>query len=267
MELVDLEQATCTGAGALGEHNPKLADTLNARTFALAERQGLDTVMTICSTCQGVMSGVNYRLRENPQYREEINQVLREEEGLEYKGTVRITHMMWALVEEVGLDQLKKMVTNPLRGIKVAPFYGCYILRPSYVLGIDGHNHRDHYLEDIIEALGGEPVDYAGKLKCCGFPILTINPRNSVTMVATHAGDAKEKGANVMVTPCPLCHLNLDGYQPQANGVRGKDINLPVLHLPQLIGAAIGFNAKELHLKRHIIPTDSFVEMARIPRG
>ena len=266
MELVELEQATCTGAGAMGESNPKLVDTLNARTFALAEREGLDTLLTICSTCQGVMSAVNYRLREQPDYLAEINETLREE-GLEYKGTLRITHMMWALVEEVGLDELKKMVFRPLRGLKVAPFYGCYILRPRYVLGMDENPNRDTYLEQLIEAVGAEPVEYSGKLKCCGFPILTTNTDNAVTMVGNHSAEAKEKGAHVMVTPCPLCHLNLDGYQPTASHKRGQNIDLPVLHLPQMIGAAIGFNAKELQLKRHIVSTEPFIQLTGLPRG
>jgi succinate dehydrogenase / fumarate reductase cytochrome b subunit len=266
MELVELDQATCTGAGALGEHDPKLVDVLNARTFALAEREGLDTLLTICSTCQGVMSAVNYRLREQPEYLAEINETLREE-GLEYKGTLRVTHMMWALVEEVGIDHLKTMVSRPLRGVKIAPFYGCYILRPRYVLGMNEHPNRETYLEQLIEAVGAEPVDYEGKTKCCGFPILTTNNDTAVTMVGNHSSEAKEKGAHVMVTPCPLCHLNLDGYQPNASSKRGDNINLPVLHLPQMIGAALGFNETELHLKRHIISTNSFVEMSGIQRA
>lgn len=266
LDLVELEQATCTGAGVIGERNEELVDALNARTFAMAEQMGLDTIMTICSTCQGVMSSVNYRLRENPAYREKINGHLRDE-GLSYQGTVRVTHMMWAIVEELGLEKLANLVTHPLRGLKVAPFYGCYILRPRYVLGIDEQPHRREYLERIIGVLGAEAVDYSGKWKCCGFPIMTINESNGLRMVASHTLEAKQKGAHVMVTPCPLCHLNLDEFQPSASAQAGKPINLPVLHLPQLIGAAIGFNAKVLGLRRHIVSTEPFIQMTGIPRG
>lgn len=266
MELVDLEQANCTGAGVLGERNEELVDTLNARNFAIAEQLGLDTIITICSTCQGVMSGVNYKLREKPDYLAKINENLKEE-GLEYKGTIRVSHMMWAIVEELGLEELKKMVVRPLTGLRIAPFYGCYILRPRYVLGMDEHPDRDQYLEKIIEALGAEPIDYEGKLRCCGFPIMTINENNGLKMVANHTLDAKEKGAHALVTPCPLCHLNLDEFQPKAQGKAGKPINMPVLHLPQLIGTALGFNVKEMGLKRHIVSTESFIEMSGMPRG
>ena len=150
MDLVELDQANCTGAGVLGERNEELVDTLNARNFAMAEQMGLDTILTICSTCQGVMSAVNYKLREKPEYLAKINENLKEE-GLEYKGTVRVTHMMWAVVEELGLDKLSEMVVNPLTGLRIAPFYGCYILRPRYVLGMDEHPDRTQYLEKIID--------------------------------------------------------------------------------------------------------------------
>ncbi len=107
--------------------------------------------------------------------------------------------------------------------------------------------------------LGGEPVDFAGKTRCCGFPILTINERNSLTMVANHTLDAKEQGADVMVTPCPLCHLNLDGFQPKAASQRKVAIDLPIFHLPQLIGLAFGLSPKELGLQRHIVSTGKIV--------
>ncbi len=263
MDLVELDQANCTGAGVVGERNEELVDTLKARNFAMAEQMGLDTILTICSTCQGVMSAVNYKLREKPEYLAKINENLKEE-GLEYKGTVRVTHMMWAVVEELGLDKLSEMVVNPLTGLRIAPFYGCYILRPRYVLGMDEHPDRTQYLEKIIEALGAEPIDYEGKLRCCGFPIMTINQDNGLKMVANHTLEAKDKGAHALVTPCPLCHLNLDEFQPRAASKAGESIDMPVLHLPQLIGSALGFNVKEMGLKRHIISTDNFVEIAGI---
>ena len=127
---------------------------------------------------------------------------------------------------------------------------------------MDEHPDRTQYLERIIEALGAEPIDYEGKLRCCGFPIMTINQDNGLKMVANHTLEAKDKGAHALVTPCPLCHLNLDEFQPKAAGKAGESINMPVLHLPQLIGSALGFNIKEMGLKRHIVSTDNFVEIA-----
>ncbi|MBI1885346.1 MAG: CoB--CoM heterodisulfide reductase iron-sulfur subunit B family protein [Chloroflexi bacterium] len=211
LDLIELHEASCTGFGVLSEQNPELADTLNCRTFAMAEKLGLP-LMNICST--------------------------------------------WVLVEDIGLEKLRGLVKRPLAGLRVAPFYGCYILRPSTTLGIDG-KPRDTYLERVIEAVGAEPVDFYGKSKCCGFPIVTMNRINSLSMAGDHLLEARDKGADAMVTPCPLCHLNLDGQQPAAAGVKKRPIGLPVLHLPQLVGLALGIPPQELRLNRHVVSTEA----------
>lgn len=258
IELEELVGASCTGAGVLQEKSQKLGDTLNARTFAMAEQKGLP-IMTICSTCQGVMSQANYRLTRNSDYLAEVNQVLAEE-GLEYKGTVVIKHLLWILLEDIGLDKLEPLITRPLKALKVAPFYGCYILRPSWALDIEERPEREQSLEKLIELVGAEPVDFEGKSKCCGFPILTINEKNSLGMVGKHTLDAKEQGADVMVTPCPLCHLNLDAMQPKAARAQKSKIDMPILHLPQLLGLAMGMGPRELGFQRHIVSTKKSLE-------
>ena len=262
LELEVMEGAACTGAGVLQEKNQRLGDTLNARTFAMAEAMGLP-IMTICSTCQGVMSQAHKRLADDPAYMAEINELLAEE-GLEYKGEVVVKHLLWILVEDVGLDNLKSYITTPLTGMKIAPFYGCYIIRPTGALGFDEHPEREDSLERVIEILGAEVVDFAGKTRCCGFPILTINERNSIAMVANHTLDAKELGADVMVTPCPLCHLNLDGFQPKAAAQRRTTIDLPILHLPQVVGLAMGMDPKAMGLNKHIISTKKLLSKVAV---
>ena len=245
--------ASCTGAGVLQEKNLRLANTLNARTFAMAERAGLP-IMTICSTCQGVMSQANKRLVEDSSYLAEVNEVLAEED-LEYTATADPRHLLWILLEDIGLDTLKSMVVRPLTGFKVAPFYGCYIVRPSRALGFEDHPERQDSLEQVIDAVGAEVVDFPGKTLCCGFPILTTNEKASMNMIANHTLDATGRGAEAMVTPCPLCHLNLDGYQPKAAAMRRTPIDLPILHLPQLLGLALGIDPTAMRLNRHIVST------------
>ncbi len=250
IELEEIEGWSCTGAGALQESNPLLGDTLNARNFALAQRMGL-AIMTICSTCQGVMAQAKVKL-EDEEYRAEINEILAEE-GLEYTGGIEVKHMLWIMVEDIGLDHIKSLAVRSLDGVFLAPFYGCYIVRPSAALEYDEHPQRKVALELVIEALGATAVDNDGKTRCCGFPILTINEKNSLAMVAKHTGEAQDLGADAMVTPCPLCHLNLDGFQAKAAKQMGKQINVPILHLPQVIGAALGMDGPSLGLNRHII--------------
>ena len=264
LDYKPMEGASCTGSGVLQEKNQRLGDTLNARTFAMAERSGLP-LLTICSTCQGVMSQANSRLKSDPEYLAQVNEDLAEE-GLRYTGRAEPKHLLWVLVEDYGLGRLKSLVTRPLTGFKVAPFYGCYIVRPSAALGFDERPERQDSLEKVIEAVGAEVVDFAGKNLCCGFPILTINQTNSVKMVANHTVDAKDQGAAAMVTPCPLCHLNLDGYQPQAAAAARQPIDLPILHLPQMLGLALGIEPGAMRLNRHIVSTKSMLsELALTP--
>ena len=264
IELDELQDrgATCTGAGVLQEKNQFLGDVLNARTFAIAEGLGLP-IMVICSTCQGVMSQANKRLKSDAAYLAKVNEQL-SEEGLEYKGTASPRHLLWVMVEDIGIDNLKTYVRRPLSGLRLAPFYGCYIIRPSDDLEFKLYRDREDSLEKVMEALGAEPVDFPGKTRCCGFPILTINEKNSVQMVANHTSSAKQLGADALVTPCPLCHLNLDGYQPSAMKQTQQDINIPIIHLPQLVGLAMGFDPKELGLSRHIISTKKVLSKIQV---
>ena len=258
IEWVELKGASCTGAGVLQEKDRKLGDILNVRTLAMAEQLGLP-ILTICSTCQGVISQANYRVQKDAKYRDEINGYLADE-GLRYSGETTVKHLLWVLVEDIGLKRLNKMFVRELSDINFAPFYGCYIVRPSDALGFNENPERETSLEAVIEAVGGNVVDFPGKTACCGFPILLINQRNSLRMVSNHTGDARDRGADAMVTPCPLCHLNLDGYQPKARRQnRGDRADLPIIHLPQLLGLAMGMDSKKLGLGKHLVGTKSIV--------
>jgi succinate dehydrogenase / fumarate reductase cytochrome b subunit len=259
IELVELNRGNCCGAGVIAEHNQELADTLNARTFALAQQTDGVMMMNICSTCQGSQSECQQRLDANSEYRNRINDTLRSD-GLRYEKGVVNKNFLWVLVEDIGLDQLKAMVKRPLQDLKVGPFYGCYIVRPRDRLGIGSDAPRDRYLQQLIEALGGTVIDYAGAYKCCGFPIITMNKDASLKQAGTHLGDALDADADCLVTPCPLCHLNLDLQQPLAERVVGRDLGLPVLHLPQLVGLALGLDPKELGMARHVVKPTSVID-------
>src|SRR3954471_10665703 len=182
IELVEMDRANCCGAGVIAEHNQELVDTLNARTFAMA--QGVDGaagMMNICSTCQGAQSECQERLDADGGYREHINSNPSAEQlRYERDGEWWNKNFLWLLVEEIGLDALRERVVRPLEGLRVAPFYGCYIVRPTRRLGYADHPERDRYMEQVIEVLGGEPVDYAGARKCCGFPVITMNRTTSL---------------------------------------------------------------------------------------
>ena len=156
IELEELKDVGCTGAGVLPQY---LSDPINARTFAKAEAMGLP-IMTICSTCQGVMSQANYRLKADPEYRTKINKEYLSEEGLEYKGTTEVKHLLWVLFEDYGIERLKPLLRKPLKGLRVSPFYGCYIRRPPEAITPTKElNRRKNYLDELIEILGAEVAD------------------------------------------------------------------------------------------------------------
>ena len=257
LELVELDRANCCGAGVIAEHNQELADTLNARTFALA--QGVDGaagMMNICSTCQGAQSECQERLDADSAYRDHINGTLANQSlTYEKSGEWWNKNFMWLLVEEIGLDKLAAKVVRPLEGLRIAPFYGCYIVRPTQRLGFDEHPYRDKYLDHLIEVLGAESVEYAGSHKCCGFPVITMNRATSLRQAGRHLADAIDAGADCLVTPCPLCHLNLDMQQPDAAKFVERDLDVPVLHLPQMVGLALGLEPKELGMDKHVVKT------------
>jgi succinate dehydrogenase / fumarate reductase cytochrome b subunit len=260
IELVELDRASCCGAGVIAEHNQELADTLNARTFALAQQvDGAELMMNICSTCQGAQSECQERLDANTSYRDHVNETLAAE-GLTYQKGITNKHFLWLMVEEIGLDTVASKVTRPLTDLRIGPFYGCYIVRPTDRLGIDRAHPRDTYLQRLIEALGGTVVDYAGQYKCCGFPIITMNKEASLKQAGRHLGDALDAEADCLVTPCPLCHLNLDLQQPLAERVVGRPLGMPVLHLPQMVGLAFGLEPKELGLGKHVVKPTSVID-------
>jgi succinate dehydrogenase / fumarate reductase, cytochrome b subunit len=257
LDLVELDRANCCGAGVIAEHNQELADTLNARTFAMAQSvEGAVGMMNICSTCQGAQSECQERLDADTGYRETVNGTLAAE-NLRYErnGEWWNKNFMWLLVEEIGLDTLRSKVVRPLEGLRIAPFYGCYIVRPTKRLGYADHPERDQYLDYLIEALGAEPVEYAGARKCCGFPVVTMNKTTSLRQAGRHLADAIDAGADCLVTPCPLCHLNLDMQQPAASKYVERDLDVPVLHLPQMVGLALGLDPKELGMGKHVVKT------------
>ena len=270
IELVELEDATCCGAGFVQDVDYDLARVLNARTFAMAEKLGLD-ILTVCSTCQFNLDRANMEMKTNPALLAEVNGMLAEV-GMKYTGNVEIKHLLWVLVNEVGLGALQRRVKVDLSDLNVASFYGCQLIRPGTMHKYDDPD-RPEYFEKLIAALGGKPVDYEGRKKCCGFPITFVNENASMTMNAKNMVEAKEHGADIMATSCPLCHINLDMYQGRAEKVAGQRIDLPVLHLPQLVGLAIGISPERLRVKRHLVSTKEALAKvkpkvaATVPRG
>lgn len=262
IELVELKKASCCGSGTFKEDSLLLEDTVNARNIALAESLNLP-LLTHCSTCQGVIGQVDERLKEahqsNPAYLEQINGLLQKEGCSPYQGSGEVKHLLWALVGDFGLEALQERVTRKLSGLKCAAFYGCYLLRAQkHIPHDDPYNPQS--MENVFRAIGATPVDYRGRTQCCGWPLSSYATTQSFKMAGGHIQEAIAAGADCMVTPCPLCHLNLDSRQPEVERVIGEKLGLPVLHLPQLVALALGVNPEALGLERHIVSTRPVLE-------
>jgi succinate dehydrogenase cytochrome b subunit len=252
VELVEMESTTCCGAGDIHEAKPDYYLHLNARILSQAEQLGCDTLLTICNVCTLNLRQANKRLREQPEELARINENLSSVGVAAYSGEVDVRHLLWEISEGDGLERFKQIAVKSLTGLKVAPFYGCQILRPSKVLGFENPDDPQS-LERLIEACGAEPIDYDAKVKCCGFPIVLAREDVALGEAILPLSQASDAGADVMVTPCPLCHLSLDAWQNKAEKKAGRSFDMPILHLAQLLGAAAGIREDELKFKRHVV--------------
>lgn len=251
IELVAFPKFSCCGSGFVDEANELLNVALNARNLALAEGAQLD-LLTICSTCQGMLTRAKHRLTD-PVLREKVDRILAGI-GVRYSGSVRVRHLLSVLTEDIGLERIRAAVRRPLTGLKVGAFYGCHILRPQAELRSESAE-EPHAFEDLLTALGASPVLYRGRVMCCGFPILFVREPTANRIAATQIDDARAHGADAMATPCPLCHISLDSFQNRAEHEAGHPLRMPVFHLPQLVGLALGASPAELGLDRHLVPT------------
>jgi succinate dehydrogenase / fumarate reductase cytochrome b subunit len=264
LDLVELESATCTGARELRAIDPAGFYALNVRILALAEREALP-VMTICNTCTLNLLDAHAAFVSDPALAARINRQLADER-LHYSGRTRISHFLWVLHEDVGLDRLRDMVVTPLTGLSVAAFYGCHITRPpQHYAFVDSRNNVA--LERLAAVLGCQPIDYSGRTECCGFHTAAHDERVAIRLTGQHIQSARSNGASAMVTPCPLCHTVLDGFQREIEADLGARLDMPVLHLPQLVGLALGLAPEDLRLDRHMIDARAIVPAAPEPRG
>jgi succinate dehydrogenase / fumarate reductase cytochrome b subunit len=212
LDLVELESVTCCGAGDIHEAEPDYYLHLNARILAYAQAEGVDTLMTVCNVCTLNLRQANWQLKNDTELRARVNENLVAVGVPAYEKDVEVRHFLWEIAEGEGYEALKQVAHKGLKGLKIAPFYGCQILRPSKIQGFDDPNNPTS-LEAIITACGGEPVDYPAKIKCCGFPIIQAREETALGELIQPIDQAREAGADAIVTPCPLCHLSLDAWQ------------------------------------------------------
>ena len=252
-ELVELEDWTCCGASAAEATSHLLAMVLAARNLALGDRVDGDADFLVpCSACYLNLRRVEDHVNRDPELSGKINEVLKDE-GLEYKGKRKVRHLLDVLARDFDPDAIKPLVKRSLEGLTVAPYYGCQTLRP-YPDFDDPEQPRS--MEPLIEALGAEVHSWSVGSKCCGAALMSTKKEVAIELTGGILDAAR--GADCIVTVCPMCQLNLEAYQEPISKVRGEGIKIPVLYLPQLMGWAFGLTSDALKLNLNLALNDSF---------
>jgi heterodisulfide reductase subunit B2 len=248
VELQELDDWNCCGATAYMAVDETMACKLTARNLALAEKAGLQQLLAPCSACYLALNKTKHYIAESPAMREVVQQALKRA-NLSYNGNTAVRHPLDVLIHDVGLDAIKRMVKKPLKGFKVAPYYGCQIVRP-YSTFDDQVNPTT--MDQLLQAVGAEVVRYPLKTKCCGGSLTGTLPEAGLKLSYILLREAAKRGANVIATVCPLCQFNLDGYQHDMTR-QFEPVKMPVVYFTQLLGLAFGLSAKELGLQRCIV--------------
>lgn len=246
LEFVEIDDWNCCGASEYISLNKTAAYALVARNLAQAcKADGLRDLVAPCSACYLNMSKVDKFLGDDARLLTNVNIALAEA-GLSYKpGSIRTRHLIDVIVTDIGYDAVAAKVTKPLEGLRLAPYYGCWVTRPGYGSFVDDFEYPT-CLDKLLKALGAEVIDFPMKAHCCGGHMTQISETTALEMIHKIVKNAVESGADAIVTICPMCQLNLDVYQGYANNLYGTDYHMPVLFFTQVIGLALGLSPKEL---------------------
>jgi heterodisulfide reductase subunit B len=242
VELVEMPEFNCCGL-PLDPVSHEMMLILAARNLALAEEKGLN-IITLCPGCAGTLKKVNKMLKEDKALCDEINCHLKEA-GLKFKGTVDAKHFMQVLMEDVGLDKIKKSIVKQLTMVKVAEHNGCHILRPKEFIGFDDPEDPK-MLKALIEATGATCLDYMDETECCGAPSVGVSDKVALQLARDKLNHIKQVNAEALVTICPFCHIMYDTNELRIEKMFNETYGIPILHYPQLLGLAMGIPPEEL---------------------
>ncbi|MFX1449671.1 MAG: CoB--CoM heterodisulfide reductase subunit B [Promethearchaeota archaeon] len=259
IDIVEMKGASCCPApGVFGSFDLNTWMAIAARNLSIAEETDTDVTMT-CNGCYGSLQET-YHLLEDPEKKAEVNEILGKI-GREYKGTSKVRHVIELLVEDIGLEKIKERVVQPLTGMKVAVHYGCHFLKPSKVRG-HGRAEVPHVVDDIIEAIGAESVDYKDKPMCCGAGggVRAAFKNVALSFTQEKIQNMLAAGADCVTTPCAFCHFQFDVGQIEINQELKTDFKLPVIFLTQLIGLALGIPPDEMGLYDNKTPVQPFLD-------
>jgi heterodisulfide reductase subunit B len=254
LTLEEIDDWNCCGATAYMNVNEILSFALSARNLALAAKSGLP-VVSPCSACYTNLRKTEKYLAEMPDIKRKVDEALAAG-GLRYDGGVVSKHLLQVVVEDVGLDKVRALVKRPLKGLKVAPYYGCQIVRP---FPMEESVDNPVMLDRLLEALGAVAVPYAMKTVCCGGALMGTREEVALRLCRNLLLCAQQQSANCIAVTCPLCQMNVDTYQGRVNEAYGTSFNIPVVYFTQLMGVAFGVGAEDLGLNRCTVPATALL--------
>ena len=262
-ELEETPDWTCCGASAVESVSRLLSYALPARNLSLAQEAAPGRDMLVpCSACYLNLYRAHRRLGEDARLRDQVSAVLAADEK-EVSLEPRPRHLLDVLVNDLEMETLVQQAIAPLEGLKLAPYYGCQILRP-YAVFDDPENPAS--MHDILRALGAEPLAWHSAGRCCGASLMTTKPRAALRAVAGILAEAVALEADAVVTVCPMCQMNLEAYQRSASRSAGRDLSISIVYLPQLMGLAMGLSAGEVLLGKNLALGRAFLERFKAPR-
>jgi heterodisulfide reductase subunit B len=237
IEYQELSRWNCCGAVFSLADDDLIHQVAPVRNLIRAAQQGCDTVVTICSQCYNTLARANKLVREDSEKRDTLNRFMREEP--DYNGEVEVVHYLSLLRDRVGWEQLRGKVTNPLAGLRVAPFYGCTLVRPEDV-AIDAVDQT--ILEGFIAALGAEPASFSAARECCGSYQMLAHPEEGMKRAAKVIAAANRSAADALILSCPLCEYNLGTRQGDVVAANDGLDQVPTFYFTQLLGVALGLD-------------------------
>lgn len=259
VKLEEMPEFNCCGL-PIDPVNHEMMLLLAARNLCMAEEKNMN-IMALCPGCAGTLNKVNIMLKNDKKLREEINGYLKVD-GLEFKGTIEVKHLIQVLNDDVGIEKIKAAVKKPLKGLKVAEHNGCHVLRPKEYMGFDDPEDPK-ILKTLIEATGAECLDYIGESQCCGAPTAGVNDNIPLQLSREKLTNVRDAGAQVLITICPFCHMMFDINQMRIERMFNEKFGIPTLHYPQLLGLALGLSSQELALgELRVKPTEQLKQLA-----
>jgi len=256
IELVDLDNMTCCAPPPLQSIDLETSLSIAAYNICLAEEADLNMI-TLCTGCFESLAMANSMLKENEKLKAKVNKIL-SSAGKEFKGTKEVRHYLQAIINDVGLDRLKKSMTKDLTNLKVASFSGCHALRPSHLLKFDDPESPKLF-DSLIEALGPKSIWYRNKLKCCGGLLRGYADDVALAIARDKIVNTTKAGADCIITLCPFCFLTLDLGQMLMKSTYHEEYSMPILHYTELLSLGLGIDSKELPLDFHKIKLDKLL--------